>query len=215
MTPMSSSPVGGLLLAGGQARRMGGGDKCLLELDGKPMLARAIERLHPQVVPLAINANGDPRRFLAFGLPVVDDVVPGFAGPLAGILTGLTWLSDVAPEAGWLVTAATDTPFFPRDLAAKLLAAALDQRAKVAFAVSDGRTHPVFGLWHLSLREELAKALTQEDERKIDRFAARHRVARVTFAHERLDPFFNVNRPADVAEAARLLELVEEGTQSQ
>ncbi len=213
--PKSSSQVGGLLLAGGQARRMGGGDKCLLELGGKPMLARAIERLRPQVTPLAINANGDPQRFLAFGLPVLADVVPGFAGPLAGILTGMSWLSDTAPGTEWLITAATDTPFFPRDLVVKLLNAALDQCTTVAFAVSDGRTHPVFGIWHSSLREELARALTQEDERKIDRFAARHSVTRVTFANERLDPFFNVNRPEDLAEAARLLQLIEESSQSQ
>ena len=212
MTPTPSSLVGGLLLAGGQARRMGGGDKCMIELGGKPMLAHAIERLRLQAAPLAINANGDSGRFVAFGLPIVADLVPGFAGPLAGIFTGMTWLGDAAPEAEWLATVATDTPFFPRDLVGRLLAAARDQRSEVAFAVSAGRAHPVFGLWHLSLREELAEALIQDDERKIDRFAARHRVARVTFANERLDPFFNVNRPADVAEATRLLKLVEEGS---
>jgi len=213
MTPMSNPMVGGLLLAGGQARRMGGGDKCLLELDGRPMLERAIERLHPQVAPLVISANGDPGRFLAFGLPVIADMVPGFAGPLAGILTGMTWLSDTAPGTEWLVTAATDTPFFPRDLVVELSAAARRNGAEVAFAASDGRTHPVFGLWHLSLRGDLARALTREGERKIDRFAARHHVTRATFGNERLDPFFNVNRPEDLTEAARLLELVEEGSQ--
>lgn len=211
MTPMSSSLVAGLLLAGGQARRMGGGDKCLLELGGRPMLAHAIERLRPQVAPMAISANGDPRRFKQFGLPVITDVVPGFAGPLAGVLTGMTWLTDVAPETEWLMTVAADTPFLPRDLVARLSAAAMDERAEVAFATSAGRQHPVFGLWHLSLREPLVRALTQEDERKIDRFAGRHRVTSVAFAHEPFDPFFNVNRPEDVAGATRLLEFVEEG----
>lgn len=209
------SLVGGLLLAGGQARRMGGGDKCLVELDGKPMLLHAIDRLGPQVATLAINANGDPGRFAAFELPIIADVVPGFAGPLAGVLTGMTWLSDMVSETGWLVTVATDTPFFPRDLVAELLAAALDDQAQVAFAASDGRTHPVFGLWHLSLREALARALMEEDERKIDRFAARHRVRTVTFQSGSFDPFFNVNRPQDVTEATRLLKFVKEGSQPQ
>jgi molybdopterin-guanine dinucleotide biosynthesis protein A len=211
---MSNTAAGGLLLAGGQARRMGGGDKCLLELGGRQMMAHAIERLRPQAAPLVISANGDPRRFATFGLPVVADVVPGFAGPLAGILSGMAWLREAAPRVEWLATAATDSPFFPRDLVVQLLAAALDERAEVVFAASDGRTHPVFALWHLSLREELARAMSQENERKIDRFAERHRVTTVSFPNEGLDPFFNINRPEDLAEAAQLLEVVEESSQS-
>jgi len=209
------SLVGGLLLAGGQARRMGGGDKCLLEIDGMPMLTHAIDRLQPQVATLAINANGDPGRFAAFELPVVADLVPGFAGPLAGVLTGMTWLCGMRNGAEWLVTAATDTPFFPRNFVVELLAAAVADRAQVAFAASDGRTHPVFGLWHLSLREAMASALVEEDERKIDRFAARYRVTTVTFEGGGFDPFFNVNRPEHVTEATRLLKFVEEGSQPQ
>lgn len=198
---MAEPRVLGLLLAGGLARRMGGGDKCLLPLGGRPMLAHAIDRLRPQVAALALNANGDPGRFAAFGLPVVADTVPGFAGPLAGVLAGMGWASRTDDKADWLVTAATDTPFFPHDLVARLLDAALTADATVAFAASSGRAHPVFGLWRLSLEKALAHALTQEDERKIDRFAARYKTATVTFEALPLDPFFNVNRPEDLVEA--------------
>ena len=207
--------VAGVLLAGGLARRMGGGDKCLLPLAGRPMLAHAIAGLEPQVAALAINANGDPARFRAFGRPVVADVVPGFAGPLAGVLTGMVWASDALPEAKWLVTAATDTPFFPADLVARLTAAAEAQGAEVAFAASNGRTHPVFGLWHLSLLEALRTALVEEDERKIDRFAGRYTVAVVDFPVTPFDPFFNVNRPDDLAEAERLSKRVEKAAEPQ
>ena len=209
---MPEGPVAGVLLAGGLARRMGGGDKCLLELRGRPMLAHGIDRLGPQVTALAINANGDPARFQAFGLPVLPDIVEGFAGPLAGVLTGMVWARAQLPEATWLVTAATDTPFFPIDLVERLHAAAGD--AEVAFAASGGRTHPVFGLWRLTLIDDLRRALTLEDERKIDRFAARYRVAEVDFPFRPFDPFFNVNRPEDLAEAMRLSELVEQAAQA-
>lgn len=205
--------VAGLLLAGGRARRMGGGDKCLLPLAGQPMLAHAIARLRPQVGSLALNANGDPARFRDFGLPVAGDVVEGFAGPLAGVLTGMIWARDAAPDAEWLVTAATDTPFFPEDLVARLAAAARARGADVAFAASGGRTHPVFGLWNPALLEALRKALTREDERKIDRFAGRHAVAVAEFPTTPLDPFFNVNQPDDLVEAERLSKLVEETAQ--
>jgi molybdopterin-guanine dinucleotide biosynthesis protein A len=193
---------------------MGGGDKCLLALAGRPMLAHAVDRLGPQVAVLAISANGDPARFDGFGLPVLPDVVPDFAGPLAGILTGMAWLRQAAPHAEWLVTCATDTPFFPNNLAARLLDQAMRENASVAFAASNGRAHPVFGLWRLSLEHELRTALMLEHERKIDRFAGRYRVAEVTFEAPAVDPFFNVNRPEDLVEAARLSELVEQAAQA-
>jgi molybdenum cofactor guanylyltransferase len=212
---VSGLPVAGVLLAGGLARRMGGGDKCLLPLAGRPMLAHAIARLQPQVAALAVNANGDPARFAPFGLAVVADVVEGFAGPLAGVLTGMVWARDAVPEAEWLVSAATDTPFFPEGLVARLMAGAAARDAPVAFAASNGRTHPVFGLWHLSLLEALRAALIDEDERKIDRFAGRYEVAVVDFPVTPFDPFFNVNRPDDLVEAERLSKLVEEAAQPQ
>ena len=210
---MPPEPVFGLLLAGGQARRMGGGDKCLVELGGRTLLAHAIERLAPQVDGLALNANGDPARFADYGLPVLADVVPGFAGPLAGVLTGMAFMRQNDAAAGWLATAATDTPFFPRDWVEHLLAAADAARAEIAFARSGGRTHPVFGLWRVALHDALAQALIEEDERKIDRFAARHCWIEVDFLDQPFDPFFNINRPADLAEAERLSDLVEEPPQ--
>lgn len=209
---MPEAGVTGLLLAGGLARRMGGGDKCLLELDGRSMLDHAIARLAPQVVALAINANGDPARFAAFGRPVLADVVPGHAGPLAGVLTGMAWAREAG--AAWLVTAATDTPFFPADLVPALVRRAEAADAEIVFAASGGRTHPVFGLWSVALETALRHALLVEDERKIDRFAGRYRVAEADFPTRPFDPFFNVNRPEDLAEAVRLSKLVDQAPQA-
>ncbi len=194
----------GLLLAGGLARRMGGGDKPLRTIAGRTILAHVIERLAPQCDGLLINANGDPARFADYGLPVAGDSVPDFAGPLAGILAGLDWLAQNRPGVDWMVSVAADTPFIPRDLVARLHAARLAAGVPLACAASGGWTHPVIGLWPVSLREALRHALTVEDERKIDRWTARHGVASAEWATEPVDPFFNANRPADLAEAERL-----------
>ena len=143
--------VAGVLMAGGQSRRMGGGDKCLRALAGKPILAHVIARARPQVGPLLLNANGDPARFAGFGLPVVADVVGDFAGPLAGVLTGLEWAAAQAPEPAWLASFATDAPFLPADLVARMADAVEAEGADMACAASNGRDHPVFGLWPLGL----------------------------------------------------------------
>jgi molybdopterin-guanine dinucleotide biosynthesis protein A len=195
----------GLLLAGGLARRMGGGDKSLKPLAGRPLLAWVVERARPQVGALVLNANGDPGRFAGFGLPVAADSVPGFAGPLAGVLAGLEWALANAPDARWVASIATDTPFFPPDLVARLRDAAERENAEIACAASGGRTHPVFALWPVRLAGELRRALVDEGVRKIDAWTARHRVAEVPFPAEPLDPFFNLNTPEDVAEAERTL----------
>ncbi|HUT50182.1 MAG TPA: molybdenum cofactor guanylyltransferase MobA [Alphaproteobacteria bacterium] len=197
--------VAGLLLAGGQARRMGGGDKCLRELGGKTLLARAVARVRPQVGTLVLNANGDPARFAEYGLPVVADVVEGFAGPLAGILTGLEWARENAPRCPWVVSAPTDAPFLPGDLVESLKEAVDELGADMACAMSDGRSHPVVGLWPVRLAGELRGALLEEDIRKIDVWTARYRMATVEFPADPVDPFFNANRPEDLAEAERLL----------
>lgn len=199
------SGLAAILLAGGQARRMGGGDKCLRPLGGRPILTHVIERTKPQASPILLNVNGDPERFAAFGLPVRSDIVEGFAGPLAGILTGLTWLQETAPEAEWLLSVATDTPFFPLDLAQKLKEGAQASGHKLACAKSNGRTHPVFGLWHTTLTSDLRQALVEEDIRKIDLWTARHGLAEVEFACTPLDPFFNANRQEDLALAEEML----------
>lgn len=195
--------IAGVLLAGGQSRRMGGGDKCLLPLGGKPILAHVIERARPQVVALALNANGDAARFREFGLPVIADSVAGFAGPLAGVLAGLDWAAASVPGVTHVASFATDAPFLPRDLVPRLVAA-LDGRHELAAAASNGRTHPVFGLWPVTIRDALRRALVEEGVRKVDVFTARYSLEVVDFPVGEVDPFFNTNHQDDL-EAARLL----------
>ena len=183
----------GALLAGGRARRMGGGDKCLRELAGKTLLAHVIERAGPQVPDLILNANGDPTRFAAYGLPVVADVVDGFAGPLAGVLTAMEWAANMRPDARYIATMATDAPFFPTDLVARLVAAVANETSALSCAMSGGRSHPVFGLWPVGLHADLRRAVVEEGVRKIDAWTARYRLVSVDFAVGDLDPFFNIN----------------------
>jgi molybdenum cofactor guanylyltransferase len=197
--------VAGLILAGGQSRRMGGGDKCLRLLHHKTILARIIERARPQVSTLALNANGDPLRFAKYELPVVPDVVEGFAGPLAGVLTGLEWARVNAPACQWLATFASDAPFLPTDLVARLLNTVEEQSADLGRALSNAQEHPVFGLWRIDLAEPLRYAVVNEGIRKVDAWTARYKLVDVEFAATPIDPFFNVNRPEDLAEAERLL----------
>lgn len=203
---MKDAPaVVGVLLAGGQSRRMGGGDKCLRPLAGKPILQRIVERLRPQVRRLVLNANGDPARFADYGLPVMGDSVEGFAGPLAGVLAGLDWAAANAPDCAMIVTVPTDAPFLPLDLVARLVAAVGEGRADLACAASNGQAHPVVGLWPVALRDDLRHAMTVEAIRKVDRWTARHRLVTVAFPSVPVDPFLNVNRPEDLAEAERIL----------
>jgi molybdopterin-guanine dinucleotide biosynthesis protein A len=186
---------------------MGGGDKPMRTIGGRTILARVIARLAPQCGGLILNANGDPARFAAFGLPVIADTVENFPGPLAGILAALDWTAANRPDVGWVLSAAADCPFLPRDLVARLHQARIAQGAQLAVAASAGQTHPVIGLWSVSLREELRHALVKEDIRKIDRWTARYRLATVTWPAEPLDPFFNANTMDDIVEAERLAEL--------
>ena len=199
--------VTGVLLAGGLARRMGGGDKCLLRLDGERILDRVIARAKPQVETLILNANGDPSRFAEFQLPVVGDVMGDFAGPLAGILTGMEWTRSESPGTKWLVSFATDAPFLPCDMVVRFLTAAEHEHAEIVCAISAQRTHPVFALWSLDLKDELKTAMINEGIRKIDNWTARYKITHVDFEFgpEESDPFFNVNRPENLDEAKRLL----------
>ena len=197
--------VVGLLLAGGQSRRMGGGDKAMRLLGGIPVLDRVIGRLRPQVEVLVINANGDPARFARFALPVVADSVPGFTGPLAGVLAGLDWAVAHRPDCPYVVSVATDAPFLPVDLVGRL-AEGLDRaNADLACAASGGRSHPVFGLWPVRLRDDLRRAVVDQAIRKVDLWTARYELAMVPFADQPVDPFFNANRPEDLETAAALL----------
>ena len=196
-----------VLLAGGLARRMGGGDKPMRQIGGRTILERVIARLTPQCDGLILNANGDPARFASFALPVIPDTVENFPGPLAGILAGLDWTAANRPDVQWVLSAAADCPFLPRDLVARLHRARIAQDAQLAVAASDGQSHPVIGLWRISLREELRHALVVEDIRKIDRWTARYPLATVEWPAEPLDPFFNANTIDDIAAAERLAEL--------
>ncbi len=199
--------VAGVLLAGGLSRRMGGGDKCLRLLGGKTILAHVIERARPQVAALVLNANGDPKRFSAFRLPVVGDEIAGFAGPLAGVLAGLDCAAREVPDASHVASFATDAPFLPRDLVAQLLAAiGAGKGYDIACARSGGQAHPVFALWSVYLRDDLRRALLS-GTRKVDEFTARYRLDEVDFPTDPLDPFFNTNRPEDLAEAEKLAAL--------
>jgi molybdenum cofactor guanylyltransferase len=194
--------IAGVVLAGGQSRRMGGGDKCLRLLLGRPILTHIIERTRDQVTTLALNANGDLTRFAAFALPVIADSVPDFAGPLAGVLAGLDWAEICG--ASHVASFSGDAPFLPFDLVARLAAAVEDGRHDLACAASGGSVHPVIGLWPVSLRHQLRRALVEEGIRKVDAWTARWRLATVDFAAAPIDPFFNVNRPEELAQADRM-----------
>lgn len=185
----------GVLLAGGLARRMGGGDKPLLQIGGRPLIELAIERLAPQCAGLVINANGDPARFAAFGLPVVPDSVPGFAGPLAGVLAGM----EAARCVDDIVTAPADTPFLPTDLVERLYAAREAAGAEIAVAASGDRVHHTVALWPVTLRDALRHALVDEDFRKVSGFIERYPNVAVVWLTHPVDPFFNINRAEDLA----------------
>lgn len=204
MTQIDRDDVVGVLLAGGLARRMGGGDKCLRPLGGRTLLEHAIDRLEPQVGGLVLNANGDPSRFERFRVPVEADPVEGFVGPLAGVLAGMAWAERNAPDRPWVVTVPTDAPLFPTDLVARLSAQLVWDEADLACAASGGRHHPVFGLWPVSLRAALHAAVVDRETRKVDVFTADYRMAVADWPVGSVDPFLNVNRPEDlgVAEAA-------------
>jgi molybdenum cofactor guanylyltransferase len=196
----------GLVLAGGLARRMGGGDKALIRIGNETILQRALARLTPQVSGVVLNVNGDPARFAAFGLPVVADSVPDFAGPLAGILAGLDWVAANRPDVAWVVSVPGDCPFLPRDLVARLHEARIAEGKPLACAHSGDWRHPVAGLWQVALREDLRQAITIEGLRKIEVWTARHGVALADWPVEPVDPFFNVNTPEDVERATKLAE---------
>jgi molybdopterin-guanine dinucleotide biosynthesis protein A len=199
-----------ILLAGGKSSRMGGGDKCLLPLAGRPILAHVIERLKPQVAELIISANGDPARFSAFGLPVVEDRLDFYAGPLAGILAGLEWARTNRPESRFAITAASDTPFLPADLVERLRSASGEGEANLVVARSAEGMHPVFGLWPVTLAADLEASLMSGD-RKVSDWVRKHQAREVMFPPvniegRTIDPFFNVNRPDELAAAEAFLQ---------
>jgi len=199
-----TAPTLGLVLAGGLARRMGGGDKARIRIGGKTILERVLATLTPQCAAIIINANGDPARFADTKLPVVADSVPDFAGPLAGILTGLDWAAAHRPDLADIVSVPGDCPFLPVDLVARLTAARHAAGRPLACARSGEWRHPVVGLWRVDLRHDLRRALVNEDLRKIEIWTARHGVAIADWPAMPVDPFFNVNTPDDAATAERI-----------
>jgi molybdopterin-guanine dinucleotide biosynthesis protein A len=194
----------GVILAGGRAHRLGGTDKALVEVAGRPMLARVVESLSPQCSDLVINANGDPARLASFGLPVVADDLPGFLGPLAGLLAGLNWTRRARSEAAWMVSTAVDIPFLPLDFVARLHEARARAGADMAVAASGGRRHHVAALWPVGLAGSLQGALTVDGLRAVAAFADRYAVAVAEWPTEPFDPFFNINTPAERARADEL-----------
>jgi molybdopterin-guanine dinucleotide biosynthesis protein A len=201
---MPHDPTLGLILAGGLARRMGGGDKARIRIGDQTILERVLARMTPQCERLIINANGDPARFADTHLPVVPDDIPDFAGPLAGILAGLDWAAANTPQLEWIASVPGDCPFLPADLVARLHAAGDEQRQPLACARSGDWRHPVVGLWPVALRDDLRHALTVENLHKIEVWTARHGVAIADWPDRPVDPFFNVNTPEDAAAAARI-----------
>lgn len=214
-TDLVSQQVLGVILAGGRSSRMGGPEKSLMQLAGKPLIAHVHDRLAPQVARVIVNANGETGRFASLGLPVQPDTVPGFAGPLAGILAGMRWAEREAPDLRFIVTAATDTPFLPCDLVRRLAAATgLDEDA-VAMSGSAGNRHPVIGLWPVAMARDLDEFLHSGEGGKVMRFVDRHHRIDVEFAmrHDdgmEFDPFFNVNTPQDLEVANKLAMRLEE-----
>jgi molybdenum cofactor guanylyltransferase len=200
-------PTLGLVLAGGLARRMGGGDKARIKIGGVTILQRVLACLKPQCSRVVINANGDPARFADTGLPVVADSVPHFAGPLAGILAGLDWAAANAPGTVWLVSVPGDCPFLPNDLVTRLHEARATTGVPLACARSGEWRHPVVGLWPVNFRDDLRHALIDEDLHKIELWTARHGVGIADWSDAPVDPFFNVNTPEDAARAEALAAL--------
>lgn len=197
--------IAGIILAGGRSSRMEGRDKALLRLGSTTLVAHGIDRLAPQVSRLVVSANGDPARFCLGGIEIIADADDSHAGPLAGILAGLRWVANQSPHSQALVSVAVDAPFFPTNLVERLAAATAELPGTVAVAARAGTRHPTFGLWPLAVTEALAHFLDQGG-RKVGAFIETQPHVVIDFpAPEGFDPFFNINTPADLAEAEAVL----------
>lgn len=197
------SPIAGVILAGGRASRMGGTDKGMLTIGHSTLLERVIGRLEPQVTALALNANGDPSRFLPLALDIVADPLPEQVGPLGGILAAMRWAAAHKIHFRRVVTVAADTPFFPEDLVRSFLETAGDNEERIVLAGSGGRPHPTFGLWPTGLADDLAAHISSGQPRRVTAYAIeKHGAAIADFAFSAgFDPFFNINTPEDLAAA--------------
>ena len=200
--------ITGVILAGGLAKRMGGGDKCLLPMGGKTLLQRCIDRASPQVEDLILNANGNSLRFARTRLPVVADLFPAYPGPLAGIHAGLMRMHEIDPDREWLASFASDTPFFPLDMVEQLYAAAIEHDAEIVVTQSRGRQHPVCALWHASVRTRIESLLKRGQTPRLQEWISTQKVTYVDFPAETYDPFLNINTPQDLYAAEAQLALV-------
>jgi molybdenum cofactor guanylyltransferase len=200
-----SKNVVGVILAGGQSRRFGGGDKFLKKLNGKLLIDHVIDRVSPQTSNVIINSNSNADLFKGQNHPIIPDSIGGYAGPLAGILTGMEWVLRVKPQCKWIVTFPSDAPFIPLDSAEKMIKCAEEERANIVCSASNGRTHPVCALWQVGLADDLRKAMINEEIRKIDLWTARYRSSVVEFSDQPFDPFFNINKPGDLERAEEIL----------
>ncbi|MDF2365951.1 molybdenum cofactor guanylyltransferase MobA [Sneathiella sp.] len=194
-----------LLLAGGRSRRMGGGAKFLERLGGKTLLLHSIDTLRPQVSEFVLNMNMEAGEDIPSDIPVIKDSVSGFAGPLAGVLTGIEYFNKKNVDSTHMLSVPTDAPFIPADLVERLASEIRSTTNKIVMANSVGRVHPVVALWPLALAVDLRSALVEEDLRKILVFADRYPRSEVIWGEDEGDPFFNINRPEDLAEAERRL----------
>lgn len=187
----------GVILAGGQSRRMGGGDKCLLYLHEKTLVQHTLDRAKPQVNTLLLNCNGEEARFNFVGLPIVKDIFEGWRGPLAGIHASLNWMAENHPSSKWLASFAADTPFFPEDLVARLLEHAEKNGCEVVVATHKNEMQPLFALWNISLLHKLEGHLQNNGNPKMQAWIKSQEYICVEFEKVYQDPFFNINTPAD------------------
>jgi len=203
--PYKNNEIIAVILSGGLSRRMDNRNKAFIKLANKPLFEYVLENISAQCDTVIINSNCNGEQFEQYQLPVVKDSIEGFLGPLAGILTAMEWVKENSPEAQWLVSVPVDTPFLPNDLVKKLHHASQQDKASLVCAVSNERTHPIIGLWPISLMDDLRTAIQDEDMRKIDLWTARYKISHPVFEYEDIDPFFNINCDEDLAEAETLI----------
>ncbi len=211
-SPLISATLPAVVLAGGLSRRMGS-PKSDLQLGGRTMLSRIVARLRPQVGNIAVNLNAEPAVGIDGSIPVIADTVPGFLGPLAGVLTAMRHVAATTPDASHVVVVPTDTPFFPDDLVSHM-AAAMTEHQQIAVAASVGQMHPLFALWPVALADDLESWMAKDAKRRVRAFIERHASVTVDFpvimtSKGAFDPFFNVNTPEDLAEAEEWLRFFE------
>jgi molybdenum cofactor guanylyltransferase len=199
--------IAGIILAGGQSRRMDGRDKALLPFGDRRLIDHIHERLSRQVDAIALNSNGDPGSFRNLHVPVIPDDIAGFAGPLAGILAAMEWADNQATPFSHILTVATDTPFFPDDLVHTLRRSIADTPGHIGVAASGNRLHPVFGLWPVFLKSDLRHWLSDDKNRRVLAWLEGHphSIAEFPIVTTQMgasfDPFFNINTPQDIVVA--------------